>query len=382
MENTKVYADSFSANFADQNSLLSFLAKRDQMAAWETRHAKDLRVVALDEGVTLQTDPPPGYTLDDMKGIIEDTMENTRLLLKAKDAVYPVRTCAVKSLLDRAKISGTALGKVEKPVLARILNHCLRVANGDALLRIADGKVSAVHGGDRTDYAVLDMPELFKRTVEYLYANFPGCTFAGGFYEHAMVTAVWELTGDESLVKSYQDALDSHGIPYEEMKPALRLTSSDTGVSGANLYPTLFTGKRGGTISLGSPLKLEHKSGATLKDFDSKLALIYSQYKLALGHLEKLLDIEVNNPENCMLGVCKKIGISKKQAYEATELFLAQHGTNPCTAHDIYYGISEVIFMMQCDGAEGTKIAQAEETVARALSVRWHDFDMPGQFKW
>jgi len=375
------YADSFASTFTQEEPFLAFLTEREANAAWETRHAKELRIEALDGKTTVLT-PPPGMSVMEGKAIIEDTMENTRLLLKAKDLVYPVRGCAIMSLLKRAKISGTALNKVEKPVLARILNHCLKIATGDALLRIADGKVSAVHAGDRNDYAILEMPELFIRTANYLEENFPSRTFAGGSFEHSMVTAVWELTGESSMVKSYQDALTLHGVAYEELKPAIRLTSSDAAFSGANLYPTMFTGTRGGTITLGNPLKLEHKDSADLKKFDGQLNLLCSQYQLAIGKLKKLLDIDVHNPINCMLRVCKNIGIGKKLAYEAAEQFKVLHGEDPCTAHDIYYGINEVVFMLQCEGNTGSKVVRMEENVARALSVRWNDFDIPGDFKW
>lgn len=316
-------------------------------------NAKDLRLEALSDG-----DEDFPVSIGSTAEILKDTMENTRLLIKARDLTYPVRGCAVMSLLKRAKINGTALNKVEKPVLARILNHCLKVATGDALLRIADGKVSAVHAGDRNDYAVLEIPELFKRTAEYLEKEFPSRTFAGGSFEHSMVTAVWELSGETSMVKSSQNALTLHGVEYEELKPAIRLTSSDTAFSGANLYPTMFTGKRGGTITLGNPLKPEHKDGADLKDFDEQLKLLCSQYQLAVGKLTKLLGIEVRNPVNCMLRVSKHVGIGKKLAYEAAEQFKVLHGEDPCTAHDVYFGINEVVFMLQCDGASGSKIVQ------------------------
>jgi hypothetical protein len=377
MTTQNVYADSFAATFTREEPFLAFLTEREANAVWETRHAKDLRLEALSGG---DENFPAGA--DSSTEILKDTMENTRLLIKARDLVYPVRGCAVMSLLKRAKISGTALNKVEKPVLARILNHCLKVATGDALLRIADGKVSAVHAGDWNDYAILEIPELFKRAAEYLATEFPSRTFAGGSFEHSMVTAVWELSGETALVKSYQDALTLHGVEYEELKPAIRLTSSDAAFSGANLYPTLFTGKRGSSVILGSPLKLEHRDGAALKDFDAQLKLLCSQYQLAIGKLAKLLDVEVSNPAGCMLRVCKHIGIGKKLAFEAAEQFRVLNGEDACTAHDIYFGINEVVFMLQCDGASGSKVVRMEENVARALSVRWSDFDIPGDFKW
>lgn len=381
MTNQRTYADAFTSVFKEEKAFLDFLRERDDRGDWTKRHTRDLRILPLERENTPEAESLPGYTQDDLRAILADTMENTRLLLKSKDLVVPIRNCAIKTLLERAKISGPALNRLEKPVLARILNHCLRIASGEALLRIADGKLSAVHGGDSSDYAVLEMPELFNRTIRYLNDHFSGCSFAGGFYDHSTATAVWELA-DETLVQSYQNALEQHDVPYGPLKPAIRLSTSDVGVSGANLYPTLYTGGREATIVLGSPLKLEHRGEKTIKDFERLLDMLYSQYQFAIGNLARLLDIEIGNPINCMLGICKRIGISKKLAYEATEQFKAQNGDEPCTAHDIYYGMSEIVFMVACGGASGTIIVQAEETIARALSVRWQEYDIPGNFKW
>ena len=243
MTNQRTYADAFTSVFTEEKAFLDFLRERDDRGDWTKRHTRDLRILPLERENTPEAESLPGYTQDDLRAILADTMENTRLLLKSKDLVVPIRNCAIKTLLERAKISGPALNRLEKPVLARILNHCLRIASGEALLRIADGKLSAVHGGDSSDYAVLEMPELFNRTIRYLNDHFSGCSFAGGFYDHSTATAVWELA-DETLVQSYQNALEQHDVPYGPLKPAIRLSTSDVGVSGANLYPTLYTGGR------------------------------------------------------------------------------------------------------------------------------------------
>jgi hypothetical protein len=255
------------------------------------------------------------------------------------------------------------------------------VATGSALLRYSEGKISAVHGGDSSEYAILEMSELFEAMADYLNATYPGCQFAGASYDHSIATAVWEICQD-SLIETYKEALEAHGIPYDTLKPTLRLTSSDVGISGANIYPMLLSGKDEKIITLGSPLKLEHKTGANLEKFKSQLPMIYAQYSVAIGNLMNLLKIEIDNPVNCFLGVCKKIGVTKKLAYDAATLFEGQNGNTPCTAHEIYYGISEVIFMMQCAGESGSRIAQMEENIARAFTVRWHDYDIPGEAKW
>ena len=380
MNETKVYADEYFKSFAGEGEFLGFLKNRKDKTTWKTEASNNLRFEALVKD-TARTDAiVDDYRSMGKEEIIEDTLDGTQLILKAGRESIPVRSCAIKTILERARISGNALSKVDRDVFAKILNHCLKVADGQALLKVADEKVSAVHGGDKSDYSILEMYELFTKTSDYLNDNFNDVTYSGGFFDHSMVTAVWSLDGNDELVKAYKDLLNIHSVKCRELTASVRLTTSDVGISGANLYPSLIVDGR--NISLGSPLKLEHKNGATMKDFERKLDMLYSQYDLAIGKLQNLISIIIKNPVNTMIGVMSKIGIPKKYGVPALEKFNAIHGTGMCSAHDIYYGIAEVVFLMQCAGESGVKVTQMEETVARALNVKWQEFDIPGEIKW
>lgn len=380
MNDTQVYADGFCKSFAGEGDFLDFLKSRKDKTTWKTETSSDLRFEALVKD-TARTDAiVDDYRSMGKEEIITDTLDGTQLVLKTGNECIPVRNCAIKTILERARISGNALSKVEKSVFAKILNHCLKVADGQALLKVADDKVSAVHGGDKSDYSILEMSELFTKTSEYLNDNFNDAKYAGGFFDHSMVTAVWSLDGNEELVETYKELLSLHSVSCRELKASVRLTTSDVGISGANLYPSLIVD--GKNIPLGSPLKLEHKNGATMNDFEKKLDMLYSQYDLAIGKLENLISLTIKNPTNTMIGVMSKIGIPKKYGAPALEKFNAIYGSGMCTAHDIYYAIAEVVFLMQCAGESGVKVTQMEETVARALNVKWQEFDIPGDVKW
>ena len=73
--------------------------------------------------------------------------KNTQLVLKMRGESYPVRDCAIRTILSRAGVNGDGLRKLDKATYAKVVNYCLRVAKGDALIKIADGKVSAVQAG-------------------------------------------------------------------------------------------------------------------------------------------------------------------------------------------------------------------------------------------
>ena len=184
------------------------------------------------------------------------------------------------------------------------------------------------------------------------------------------------------MLQEYRKLLEKHHLPTDGLKAGLRLTTSDVGYSGANLYPLLFVGSGAKILPLGSPLKLEHKNGASLEKFDSQLNLLYAQYGKALSNLEKMMSLILLHPVNAMLGVMKRIGIPKKIAMEVAENFQQQYGETCCSAYEVYLGITEAEHILMRDEPEGAKIVKMEENIARAVHIRWKDYDLAGEMKW
>ncbi len=380
----KTFEDSFSCSFRDLNSFLEFLRERKENSSWFRAPSRSLRF----RSVQRDSDPAsmimkavPG---DGKAEVPADTVNGTGILMRVNGCEYPVRSCAMKTILERARISGSALGRVSADVFARILNDCLNVASGDSLVRIADRKVSAVHGGDPGDYAVLEMLPLFRRVRDYLDARFPGSTFLAANYDHSLVTAVWSLDGQaDGLLGTYRREIAARGLAgNRRIRPGLRFTTSDTGASGANLFPVLLLGNGSRIVPLGYPIRTHHRHGADMDYFDEQLSLLYARFTEAVGKQIELMRTEIRYPATAILGVLKRIGAPKRQSCEAADLFLAQHGAGPCTAYDLYLAMSEVVFIAQCEGASAGRIAQLEETVARALHADWQEYDVPGSFSW
>lgn len=161
MKETKIYADEFCTTFASTTEMLEFLAERAKQSKWIRKPTRMLKLIPLEkEAETIEE-----ACEKELEGIVEDTEKNTQLVLKVNKDFYPVRDCAIHTILKRAGINGTGLKKLEKATYAKVVNYCLQVAKGDALIKVADGKVSAVHGGDDHDYCVLDMQTIFNMTT-------------------------------------------------------------------------------------------------------------------------------------------------------------------------------------------------------------------------
>ena len=383
MMESKVFADNFSRSFSESGDFFQFLSARQARSKWMTAPSKELRFEPVERGSTLGNLYMQIYDHNGDADVLEDTMENTSLLLKVDGKDYPVRSCAIKTVLERARISGHALNKVSKTVFAEILNYCMGVASGDSLIKIADEKVSAVHGGDPKDYTVMEMLPLFKATSDFLNREYPGNTFMTAHFDHSIATAIWRLDGQaDNLLDTYHREIAAKGLQTEKMVPALRFSTSDVGMSGANLYPIFLVGAESRIVPLGYSIRTEHKNGVDMQYFEEQLRLVYAQFEKALDKQVQLMNIEIRYPVTTLMRVLKRIKTPKKASYEAMDYFVAIHGDSPCTAYELFMQMSDVIFSAQCDGASGLRIAQLEEIVSRALNVNWHEYDHPGDFKW
>ena len=385
MTDQKIYADNFRCTFDDPGDFIQFLKERKENSRWMTAPSRNLVFESLEKNTQMGELYLKLYDHDGRAEIIADTMENTSLLLKVNGETYPVRSCAIKSILERARISGHALNKVSKSIFTQILNYCMDVTSGDGLIKVADDKVSAVHGGDPKDYAILEILPLVQCVRSILDRDFAGNHFLTANFDHSIVTAIWSLDGQANeLMETYRQAVAEKGVTEAmSARPGLRFTTSDVGVSAANLYPILLLGGSNRIIPLGDPLKLDHKNGADLDAFASSMDQLYACFKESIERQQQLLNVEIRYPYTTMLGVLKRIGITKKMSYEVADLFAGQSGVSSgCNAYQLYLAMSDVIFLAQCEGASAYRIAQLEENIARALRINWHEYDRPGDFKW
>ena len=126
MQNNSRCVDSYSTTFDSFPMMLGYHKELSQNSEWTQCPIKELGVEPLDRR-------SEAFANMDMfaEGVseeaVEDTAENLGLALRLNGSLYPLRTTAYKSLLDRAKINGTALPKLPRKDLADILNACFNV---------------------------------------------------------------------------------------------------------------------------------------------------------------------------------------------------------------------------------------------------------------
>ena len=233
--------DNYSTTFASYEGMRRYHEKESLESRWHRCRVNELHIEPLDKASPLYG-TPSAFAAGISAESVEDTAENLGLAMRVDGSYYPVRSTAYKSLLDRAKISGSALPKLSRQRLASVLNDCLELYSSETLLLIRDEKISAAHSGDSMDYSVLPIDELLKVLTKKLDDRFPGSMFQGGYRDHSLSSASWTMPGQkEDLLGAYAKLLASQGKPTLAAKlvPAIRFVTSDTGIASAKVSAML-----------------------------------------------------------------------------------------------------------------------------------------------
>lgn len=184
--------DDFHTTFDDYAEMQVYHARQARESKWARKTVSGLHIEPLDEASPLYTDGK-AFAPNVSQVAVNDTAKNLGLALLTENGYLPIRNTAYKSLLDRAKISGSALPKLQKTKLASILNECLALHKSEALLLVRSEKVAAFHSGDERDYSILPIDELMTAMSEKLNERFPGNIFSQGYADHSLATASWSF---------------------------------------------------------------------------------------------------------------------------------------------------------------------------------------------
>ena len=365
--------DAFSTTFDAFTPMLNFHEQQDAQTEWRSCRVNSLTVAPLDASSPLSYSSFAGKCSQEA---VDDTKAGLGLAMGLYDGYYPIRDTAYKSLLDRAKISGSALPKLSRTVLAAVLNECLHLHSAEALLLLREGKISAVHSGDAVDYSVLPISELLGTLKTKLDARFPGNVFLAGYTDHAITSASWQLPDQrEDLLGTYAKLLAANGkaTMAGRLTPGVRFITSDTGVASAKVSALLTGGQH--PIHIGSCVAVDHRHQSKIADFESAMDQLFAQFGDAVSKLQALMEVHLDYPINAMTRVCKKLSMPKKAADEAIAMFEMAYGDNPATAHGVFMAMQEIPYILKTEHTPESKLLTIEENLARAMSLRWSEFD-------
>ena len=373
------FCDGYSVGFGTFDEMRSYHEELSRESLWLRCAVRELRVMP----VTSESAPWYGYAPCVSEDAVADTAQNLGLAVHVCGEAYPLRQTAWKSLLDRAKLSGSVLPKLSREKLADILNECFKLHSSDALALVRCEKVSALQSGDEADYSVLPIDELLSTVSAKLSERFPGRVFISGYTDHALTGAEWTMPGQrDELLKTYEAMLTvrGKGAMAARLTPGIRFMTSDTGVSSAKVSAMLM-----GTqypIHIGGCVEVEHRHKSTVADFELVMDQLFAQFTDSVAKLQKLLDIHLDYPVNAMTRVCKHLRLPKKAALEAINMFEMATGGASATAHDVFMALQEIPFILSTEHTPQGKLLVVEENLARALTLRWSDYDLAKAVSW
>ena len=378
----KSCCDSYHTQFSAFPDMLSYHEKIRTDSRWERTEVKNLEVAALDKASPLFNDTT-SFDSSVSRDAIEDTAENLKLAIKVKDKFFPLRDTAYKSLLDRAKVGGSALPKLPREKLAELINSCLALHKDSALLLVRDEKVSAAHSGDTRDYSVLEIDQLLDGLQSKMDERFPGNQFSGGYVDHSITSASWTLPDQKTeLLDTYTKLLAAEGktAMAAKLMPGIRFSTSDTGVASAKVS-ALLVGLQY-PIHIGGMISAEHRRQSKVPDFVESLDMLFAQFGDSVARLSGLLSIHLDHPVNAMTAICKRLALPKKAAMEAIDMFEMAIGEDSATAHDVFVAMQEIPFILKTQGTPESKLLALQENMARALTLKWRDYDYAREVKW
>lgn len=373
------FCDGYSVGFGTFDEMRSYHEELSRESLWLRCAVRELRVMP----VTSESAPWYGYAPCVSEDAVADTAQNLGLAVHVCGEAYPLRQTAWKSLLDRAKLSGSVLPKLSRKKLADILNECFKLHSSDALALVRCEKVSALHSGDEADYSVLPIGELLSTVSAKLNERFPGRVFISGYTDHALTGAEWTMPGQrDELLKTYEAMLTARGkgAMAARLMPGIRFMTSDTGVSSAKVSAMLMGAQY--PIHIGGCVEVEHRHKSTVVDFELVMDQLFAQFTDSVAKLQKLLDIHLDYPVNAMTRVCKHLRLPKKAALEAINMFEMATGGASATAHDVFMALQEIPFILSTEHTPQGKLLVVEENLARALTLRWSDYDMAKAVSW
>ena len=378
----KSCCDSYHTQFSAFPDMLSYHEKIRTDSRWERTEVKNLEEAALDKASPLFNDTT-SFDSSVSRDAIEDTAENLKLAIKVKDKFFPLRDTAYKSLLDRAKVGGSALPKLPREKLAELINSCLALHKDSALLLVRDEKVSAAHSGDTRDYSVLEIDQLLDGLQSKMDERFPGNQFSGGYVDHSITSASWTLPDQKTeLLDTYTKLLAAEGktAMAAKLMPGIRFSTSDTGVASAKVS-ALLVGLQY-PIHIGGMISVEHRRQSKVPDFVESLDMLFAQFGDSVARLSGLLSIHLDHPVNAMTAICKRLALPKKAAMEAIDMFEMAIGEDSATAHDVFVAMQEIPFILKTQGTPESKLLALQENMARALTLKWRDYDYAREVKW
>ena len=307
------------------------------------------------------------------KGFIPSTRVLPNNMLHIEDEFsancfdLPYSDYALPSIRQRADADCVAVTRLGSELFIQHMNeYYKRAKHKCSTINLYDGTIYACHSND---YKILSVDECFyaiKEAVEEQFESY----LVSDFYVSPTETIVDFLIVDDKVSKVYENALERKVTLESGVVPVLRFITSNTGWSGANLYPVIYVGKS--KVISSEPLKLKHNGNASIDKFRENCKKVFTLILDGAEKLKELSDIQIEYPANCAANIAKEIGLSKKATLPLIYKMEDDYGYCSCTAKDVYLYLTRLLEDVSDDAVKQFKLS---DQLSRALTLDFSKFD-------
>lgn len=333
--------------FQDQDQMLQFFREQKESDVWVRVYTNELSTLPLDNMPLFAGQIMEELNIDVSEEAVKDCMGDMQMMLKFpsenKLLIVPIRYTALKTLCDRAGISGLSITSYdERPyhsVLtpaerAETLSMCLRHFKNRSLVLLRDEKISAVMSGDEKDYSVMPVADLMEILMESLQERFENYKFVVGITSHEMTKADFDIN-DETMAEEFKEKVGETEVALDVSNVIIRLqlVTSDVGRFSATLIPSITMGNV--SVRIGEPLKLRHK-GCEVSEFADVCEKIFSMFKDGMKRMEEMASIPIRDCSKALEDMAKRADLPIKGIKAAQEAMVQECGVN-CTGFELFY---------------------------------------------
>ena len=396
-------------SFADNTQMKEYFKNQESTDRWVNVYTNELETVPLEHNelnlfvpdsflfTTKKGHTVKGFSMDVEDEDITTSMKNTRIAIclpyNDEMVMYPLRYTAFTHIQERSGVSGSSISSLKERRRANEMApatrcHCINEGLGlykdKTLALIRDGKCTALLSGDESDYSVMPTSELIGILENELKSSYASYEFAMSKTSHEITEILYNLR-DEELEKRVFDVLTANGELVSNISLQVRLTTSDVGKCAARLTPIIYD--EGKPIILGKSLSVEHKGGKkAMSAFKDVSQRFLAKYRENITNLQKLMNITINYPEDCMKNIYTALKMTGHIASlrNCQERIVAEHN-GTCSAYDIYWYLNEMLFLTEMNNKQQGKTLslfesiKAQETVAEILFMDIKQFDHPAE---
>jgi hypothetical protein len=322
-------------------------------------------------------------------GDLEDAQNHSNMALRTSEGIFLLSENAISSLKERAQDNAEIHSSMPCSEVCDHINQSWRWLSGKFGLAILRGnKIIAIHSGAGNGFTQLPQDELVEVIEEQLNVQFPNHTFIEGNYSHSKTSATWALPDQKKkLCEAYSVAwrkADMDMALLEESMPCIQFITSDCGNLCTTLKPMMKLGRRN-PMYLGDCLKLKHMGEVGVEEFAKQFDQLFALFERGIDCITKLLETTLLYPVPAMKRAVEMAGLpirASRKIIEEFELSVpADTLSNPVTAYECYFALSEILFCTNKETSEKTQLT-LEENIARLLKLDWASLDRDGMHDW